>query len=221
VNAPASELQPSERRPLLIAGGGEHACVVVDAALAGAIWRVAGYTDLRDGALIEQRFGIEYVGDDATGGPDPSSDEMSYIVGVGYGTARLRAVAALEARGVSFGTVVHPRAIVAPSATLSAGAVVLAGSIVNTGAFIGQHAIVNTGAIVEHDVRVERLAHVAPGATIGGGATIGAGATIGLGARVRDHVTIGEGAFVGMGAVVVADVPPGARVVGIPARAMR
>ena len=41
---------------------------------------------------------------------------------------------------------------------------------------------------------------------------------IGLHAIVLKGVTIGEGAIVGAGAVVASDVPPGARVVGNPAR---
>jgi serine acetyltransferase len=38
---------------------------------------------------------------------------------------------------------------------------------------------------------------------------------------VRDHVQIGAGAVVGMGAVVIASVPHGARVAGVPARDLR
>lgn len=47
---------------------------------------------------------------------------------------------------------------------------------------------------------------IEPGASIGGGATLLPG------------VTVGAGAIVGAGAVVVRDVPPGATVVGNPAR---
>lgn len=44
------------------------------------------------------------------------------------------------------------------------------------------------------------------------------GASIGSGAVILCGLTIGEGARVGAGAVVVGDVPPGALVVGVPAR---
>ena len=50
---------------------------------------------------------------------------------------------------------------------------------------------------------------------------IGDGADLGVGAIVLPGVTIGEGAQIGAGAVVTRDVPPGATVVGNPARVMK
>jgi UDP-2-acetamido-3-amino-2,3-dideoxy-glucuronate N-acetyltransferase len=47
------------------------------------------------------------------------------------------------------------------------------------------------------------------------------GASIGAGAVIVCGVTIGEGAMVGAGAVVTRDVPPGATVVGNPARVIK
>ena len=64
------------------------------------------------------------------------------------------------------------------------------------------------------------------GVTLGGNSmrrekrhpTLEDGVTIGANATLIGDVTIGEGATVGAGAVVVEDVPPGATVVGNPAR---
>ena len=47
---------------------------------------------------------------------------------------------------------------------------------------------------------------------------IGKGAAIGVGAILMPSVKIGDGALVGAGSVVTKDVPPGATVVGNPAR---
>lgn len=46
-------------------------------------------------------------------------------------------------------------------------------------------------------------------------------ASIGTSATILCGVTIGEGAIVGAGSVVTKDVPPGATVIGVPARVVR
>jgi acetyltransferase-like isoleucine patch superfamily enzyme len=50
---------------------------------------------------------------------------------------------------------------------------------------------------------------------------VGAGALIGAGAVIRPGLVIGAGAMVGAGAAVVEDVAPGAKVMGVPARAVQ
>jgi UDP-perosamine 4-acetyltransferase len=71
---------------------------------------------------------------------------------------------------------------------------------------------------VEHDCVVGEAAHIGPGAVLAGGVSVGAGALLGAGAVVRPGITIGAGAVIGAGAAVVEDVPPGAKVMGVPAR---
>jgi acetyltransferase EpsM len=215
-------------RRLVILGGGEHARVVAEAAIASG-WEVVGYTDAggsapgssAPGASADRAMPVPRLGTDADVAArlaDVGGTGGAFVLGFGGPVdARRRAVAAFP-RDARWATVIHPRAWVSPTATVEPGTVVLGGAVVNAGARLGPHAIVNSGAIVEHDVVVGAHAHVAPGAVIGGGATIGQEAFVGLGAAVRDHRSVGRGAVIGMGAVVVGDVPPGATVAGVPAR---
>lgn len=67
--------------------------------------------------------------------------------------------------------------------------------------------------LIEHQVTI--------GAERGQSPVLGNNIFIGAGAKIVGPVTIGNGARVGANAVVVADVPAGATVVGIPARVVR
>jgi acetyltransferase EpsM len=214
-------------RRLVIAGTGEHARVVADAALAAG-WQPIGVigpeaVDVVHAGDAPGDAPLPWLGTDADlaarlAEADPADRPMVVLGFGGPPAARRRVVESLGA-SADWATIVHPAAWVSPTATLGPGTVVLARAVVNTGAVIDAHAIVNSGAIVEHDVRVGEHAHVAPGAVIGGGAVIGQDAFVGLGAAVRDHVTVGDGTTVGMGAAVVADVESGVTVMGVPARA--
>lgn len=99
---------------------------------------------------------------------------------------------------------------------------------------IGDPVVVHPGVYIVHgQVVVDGLVEIHPGATIfpfvtiglrAGdvqGATIGPDVSIGTGAKVIGGVRIGAGSRIGANAVVLDDVPPGATVVGVPARQVR
>ncbi|HEX5161111.1 MAG TPA: serine O-acetyltransferase [Steroidobacteraceae bacterium] len=85
----------------------------------------------------------------------------------------------------------------------------------------GLGTVVHRRAIIGDRVRIN------PGVVIGGRSghkpvpVIEDDVEIGVGAKVLGPVRIGRGAIVGANAVVLHDVPPGAVVVGIPARILR
>ena len=96
---------------------------------------------------------------------------------------------------------------------------------------IGDPVVMRPGVYILHGqvvidglVEVGEGVSIAPFVTIGlragvvQGATIEDGVSIGTGAKVIGPVRIGRGATIGANAVVVHDVPPGATVVGAPAR---
>jgi sugar O-acyltransferase (sialic acid O-acetyltransferase NeuD family) len=139
-------------------------------------------------------------------------------IGGSKGAERRRLQRLLSSRGCEILTAIHDAAYVADDAKVGAGSQILAGSVVGAGALIGEAVIVNTGATVDHDCRIDDGVHLAPGVTLAGEIIVEADAFVGAGATVLPRVRIGKGAIVGAGAVVTRDVPPGAVVIGIPAR---
>lgn len=206
-------------RDLIVIGGGEHAAVVIDAALSRPdLWRVVGFVDPQPCATTAARFAVPRLGDDAAA--LARLDSAAVILGVGALTAapvRERIARRYDEHGAQWGAVVHARAHVAPTARLGPGTLVAAAAVVNPGSRIGAHCVVNTGAVVEHDCDIGAFAQVGPGAVLGGGVVAGERAFFGLGCRVRDHLRIGPDVVVAMGAVVTRSVDRGT-VMGIPAR---
>lgn len=101
---------------------------------------------------------------------------------------------------------------------------------------IGENVCISRGTIddtiLESGVKIDSLSHIAHNCCWHKNAAAAApcrtnGSTVVeenaylAGAIVRNQCTIGENAFVGLGAVVVKDVPPGATVVGNPAKPFR
>jgi sugar O-acyltransferase (sialic acid O-acetyltransferase NeuD family) len=111
-----------------------------------------------------------------------------------------------------------PHSHVSPRSSVGHGTIVQRGAIVMPRARIGTACKLNVNATVHHDAQIGDFSTLAPGSQVLGGAVLGERVYLGAGAIVRQHCSIGSGAFIGAGAVVVADIPPGALVVGVPAK---
>lgn len=143
------------------------------------------------------------------------------FVAIGSNQRRSEVAARVGTLGFQMVNALHPGAIVSSSVRLGAGIAIMAGAVVNAEAEIDDLAIINTGATVDHDCRIGRAVHVGPQCALAGNVTVGDGAFLGIGTVVIPGIAIGRDAIVGAGAVVVADIPAGAKVAGVPARAMK
>lgn len=208
-------------RRILVLGAGGHGRAVLDLLLAlhgPGSFEVAGLVDAarRPPATV---LGVPVLGDEGLLPALRAEGVTDAAPAIGDNAARVAAAVRLTALGFTLPALVHPAAVVGRGAEIGAGAVVMARAVIGPEARIGALALINTGAIVEHDCVVEDAAHVAPGAVLTGGVRVGARAFVGAGAVARPGVRIGAGAIVGAGAAVVEDVPDGATVTGVPARA--
>jgi UDP-perosamine 4-acetyltransferase len=202
---------------LVIVGAGDHGRVVLE------ILRASGAASdgfVEPGPPGEREVdGLPVLGS-LDGQPEWASGGTRFVVALGDNRARREAFEHCLALGLRPVAAVHPTAHLLEGAVVEPGAMVCAGAVIGLAARVAADAIVNTGATVDHDNVIGRHATVAPGAHIAGRVGVGEGAFVGIGASVREGCAIGEWAFVAGGAMVVDDVPPGARVAGVPARPM-
>lgn len=206
-------------KKLVILGSGGHAKVVVD------IVELAGEYDIL--GLLDD---YKPAGSAVCGYPVLGSLELlrdlsadAAVAAIGDNAVRERIVqrASAFAPGLTFATVVHPRAVIARSAALGEGTVVMAGAVVNADTVIGRHCIINTNASVDHDVVLGEYVSVAPRAATGGGVRIGSHASIGIGATLIHGIAIGEHTVIGAGSTVVGSIESYSVAYGTPARRIR
>lgn len=136
-----------------------------------------------------------------------------WIIGIGNNKIRKKKS---ETISQSFGTVIHPSAIVSLFASIGQGTAVFQGAIIQASVKIGNHCIVNTKASIDHDSIVGDFVHIGPGTTICGGVTLEEGVFIGAGATIIPGITIGKWAVIGAGSVVISDIPPYSTSFGVP-----
>ncbi len=205
-------------RRIVLIGAGGHARVCLEAALDDADVEVVGALS-RDGTGVD-RLGVPVIGTDVDTRLAAliADGTVRAHVAIGDNLARSEAAGRWRAAGGELHTCTSRFAMVSPTARIGDGCALLPGAIVTAQARLGDGVILNTGASVDHDGEVGPFAHVGPGAVLAGAVSVGARAFIGMGARILPGRRVGDLAVVGAGAVVIADVPDGATVVGVPAR---
>ncbi|MBI2677659.1 MAG: acetyltransferase [Candidatus Koribacter versatilis] len=208
--------------PVVMFGGGGHGRVLLDAVRLQGGYDIKAIVDAQPALRGEQLDGVPIVGGDEELPRLLREGTRHAVVAIGSvsnNSQRAELFARIKAMGFTFVNVVHPSAVVSPSARLGEGTVVLAGAIVGPGTVVGANVIINSRASVDHDCSIGDHVHIAPGAVLSGSVSVSDMAFIGAGATIKQGTRIGRSALVALGAAVIRDVPDGAAVAGVPAKA--
>lgn len=110
--------------------------------------------------------------------------------------------------------------------SIAPGAIFCPFSQITSDVIIGRHFHANLNSYVAHDCEIGDFVTFAPAVCCNGNVVIEDDVYVGTGAILRQgtpdkKLRIGKGAVIGAGAVVLNDVPPGATMVGNPARLLQ
>lgn len=149
--------------------------------------------------------------------------EKFVCIAIANSKIRQALAAKCEAAGIKFFSARARNLVVMDDVEIGEGALLSPFVTITSNIRIGKHFHANLYSYVEHDAVVGDYVTLAPGAKINGNIVIEDHAYIGSNAVIKQGIpgrplVIGRGATVGMGAVVTRSVPPGAVVVGNPAR---
>ncbi|NNF39411.1 MAG: hypothetical protein HKN71_12140 [Gemmatimonadetes bacterium] len=162
-------------------------------------------------------LGVPIVGPfDALADADPDRDEAVNLV-ARTTAGRRRARARIESFGVRLTGLVSPGCDVL-GADLASDVLVYPQALIGPEARLGPGSVVFMGAVIGHEAHLERGCVVAANAVLNARVRLGEGVYVGSNATILPETTIGAEATVGAGSSVIADVPPAATVIGVPAQ---
>jgi sugar O-acyltransferase (sialic acid O-acetyltransferase NeuD family) len=201
--------------PLILVAASGLAREALAAARAAGCYDVIGFVDddsARHGELIG---GVKVLG-----GLDVVRDtpDVAVVICAGNGAVREAIAVRLGIEAARYATLVHPAVTVPEGCSLGPGSIVLAGCVFTADVGVGRHVVLMPHVTLTHDDIVADYATLCASVTLGGFVHVGERAYLGMSSSVRERVRIGADAIVGMGGVVLNDVVPGTRVVGVPAR---
>lgn len=153
-------------------------------------------------------------------GTDIKISDIGFVIAIGnpYGHIRCKLDDELRILGLTPISFSDDTALIRNDVSFADGLQMMPHSILHNNVSVKRQCIINTKALVEHDCILENGVEIGPGAVLCGRVHVGENTWIGAGATIRPRVKIGRNSIIGAGSVVIADVPNGVVVGGVPSK---
>lgn len=207
-------------RKLAIYGAGGLGRLVLDIVRRGQQFEPVGFLDSDPARIGDVVEGVPVLGGFEVSARLHEQGVTDAVVAIGDNHTRTVIATFMRDTGFRWASIIDPTAVIAANALISPHCIVGPKAIVCVHARVGPLSVISSGAIVEHDCVLDEGVFLHPAVRLAGGVQVGARAILDVGASVIPGRCISADSYVGAGAVVIRDVAEGARVAGVPARAV-
>lgn len=191
----------SNKKPLVLIGGGGHCKSVIDAAESSG-YNILGILDVPE-EMGKTVLAYKVIGSDSD---IPKYVDMAdFVITVGFiknPALRIKLFNQVKNLGGNFATIIASSAHVSKYADVGEGTVVLHHALVNAGAHVGNNVIINSFANVEHDAVIGNQCHISTGVMVNGDCKVGDNVFVGSQSVLSNGISIGNNIVVGAGSFV-------------------
>ncbi len=178
-------------------------------------WIIKGFIDDNLGALIGKNTPAEILG--RIQDYQPRSDEV-FICAIGIPAVKRHCCELMTERGGQLARLTHRTAVLGDNVKLGEGVILCPFSVVSGNNQLGRGVAINMHSSIDHDANVGDWSQVNCHCDVTGAVQIGCEVFVGSSVVIAPGVTVQDRAYLGAGAVVLRNVPPGAKVFGVPAQ---
>lgn len=144
--------------------------------------------------------------------------KMAVVIGIAYPQIKMKIIARLAAFDFSFPSFVSRNVWLSKKVSIGKGVILYPGVSINYESAIADFVIMNMNCAIGHNCTVSAFSTLAPGVNLAGFTHLEEGVDMGIGASTRQNVRIGQNAVIGGQSMVIRNVPPKTKVIGVPGR---
>jgi len=178
-------------------------------------WKITGFLDDNLNKLQGFSCGYQVLGKISDWLPQ---EDERFVLAIGSPQDKEKIAALLTARGAVFTNVIHSNVIIAATAQLGDGVILCPGVVVSDHVKIGNHVSVNINSCIGHDASIGEYTTINSLCDVTGNVVVGNGVFISSSVSIIPRCKIGAHAYLCAGSVVMNDIAPNTRVLGVPAK---
>jgi sugar O-acyltransferase (sialic acid O-acetyltransferase NeuD family) len=145
------------------------------------------------------------------------SPQVAVAIGIASPVVKRKIHEKLFGKGFYFPSFISKKAWLSNHVTVGEGVIIYPGVSINYETVVEDFVIMNMNCAIGHNCYISKYCALAPGVNLGGFTKAEEGVDIGIGVSTRQHIVMGKNSIVGGQSMLVKNVSPGSKVIGVPA----